>query len=444
MIRSWFRAFVKKILSGKGLLHAPRRARRDSARLRLEALEDRLACSISKVGLAWPSSPVAVATKTVVIASDGDPAPPPSPTAPVGSSGVGQGAPGLGGLLRDVLGVGPRVPATQLGAPTTPIPPASGPVLVLPPVALADQSFTVPRGAPPAAEGMVPRPADLSFVPPPSVDRAEDGAAQRPLPGPSARTEGIEPAHQPNRSNWAVIAPVSRHDRSPTPPTESREPQSGERHSAPADFRADTPLVVEERAASSSAEQDLERLPARVPDLALLRRYVADGDQAAFRTIFRRHERVVLVTCQRVLGDPHLAQEASQATFMILARKAALLDGRKPLAAWLCKVAFRAALRLRAALANRRRRERETARLSAVVFPLSADLESKEIFQALTEELHRLPEKYRRPLVLCYLDGRTHGEAAQEIGLPRGSMAKRIHEGLLRLRERLVNRGFIV
>jgi RNA polymerase sigma factor (sigma-70 family) len=153
-------------------------------------------------------------------------------------------------------------------------------------------------------------------------------------------------------------------------------------------------------------------LPARVPDDALLQRYVADGDQTAFRTLVRRHERVVLRTCQRVLGDPHMAQEAFQATFMVFARKAAVLDARKPLTAWLCKVAFRAALRLRAAIARRRRRERAAARPVAVVAPLSADLERKEIFQALAEELQRLPEKYRAPLVLCYLDGRTHGEAA--------------------------------
>ncbi len=158
----------------------------------------------------------------------------------------------------------------------------------------------------------------------------------------------------------------------------------------------------------------------------------------------RRHERVVLGTCQRVLGDPHLAQEAFQTTFMVLARKGPVLDVRQSLTAWLCTVAFRAALRLRAALAKRRRREREAARSSSVVAPLPADLERNEIFQALAEELQRLPEKYRAPLALCYLDGRTHAEVAQLIGLPRGSMAKRIREGLRRLRERLVARGFMV
>jgi RNA polymerase sigma factor (sigma-70 family) len=111
------------------------------------------------------------------------------------------------------------------------------------------------------------------------------------------------------------------------------------------------------------------------------------------------------------------------------------------LTAWLCKVAFRAALRLRAAVARRRRHEREAARSSPVA-PLSADLESQEVFQVLAEELRRLPEKYRAPLALCYLDGRTHGEAARLIGIPRGSMAKRIGEGLRRLRQRLAARGF--
>jgi RNA polymerase sigma-70 factor (ECF subfamily) len=219
--------------------------------------------------------------------------------------------------------------------------------------------------------------------------------------------------------------------------------RSNEQQTALADSPADTPLVVGDRAASTPAAADPERLPPRVPDDTLLWRYVADGDQAAFRTLVRRHERVVLATCQRVLGDPHMAQEALQATFMVLARKARVLDARRPLTAWLCKVAFRAALRLRAAVAKRRRHEREAARPSAVLAPLSADLERKEIFQALAEELQHLPEKYRAPLILCYLDGRTHTEAAQVIGLPRGSMAKRIREGLLRLRERLATRGFV-
>jgi RNA polymerase sigma factor (sigma-70 family) len=71
----------------------------------------------------------------------------------------------------------------------------------------------------------------------------------------------------------------------------------------------------------------------------------------------------------------------------------------------------------------------------------AAEIEKRETHQALNEELQRLPEKYRAPLVLCYFDGRTHDEAARAIGLPRGSISKRIGEGLARLRERLIDRG---
>ena len=439
MIRAWFRALVKNLLSGKVLQHAPPQARRGSVRPHLEALEDRLTNSISESGLAWPSIPVAVAASAVIKASHGDPAPLPGPTAPAEGAGVGQGAPGLEGLLRDVLEVGPRPPATALSPPTTLTPSASESVIPRAPATLADEPFSGAHGSPPAAERMVQRTADPSFVPPPSADRAEEGAAQRALAGPAARTGGVQPVRQPDRSDDAGIVPVARHDRPPTP-----LPQSSERQSVLADSPAVTRLVVDDRAVSIPAKADPEQLPARVPDYALLRRYVAKGDQAAFRTLVRRHERVVFGTCQRVLGDSHMAQEAFQTTFMVLARKAAVLDARQPLTAWLCKVAFRAALRLRAAVANRRRRERAAARPSPVVAPLSADLERKEIFQALAEELQRLPEKYRAPLVLCYLDGRTHADAAQMIGLPRGSMAKRIRQGLLRLRVRFVTRGFMV
>ena len=435
MIRPWFRALVKYVLSGKVLQHAARQARRGSVRPHLEALEDRLATSITELGVPWPSIPVAVAASAVFIASHDDPMPLPGRTAPAGGSELGQGTPGWEGLLRHVLEVGPPNPATAQSPPTTPTPSASGSVITSAPAPFADESFSAARPSPPAAEGMVQRTADLSFALPPSAGRAEDGAAQRPLPGPAARTGAV----QPDRSDGVSTVPVARHDRPPTP-----LPQSSERQSVLADSPAVTRLVVDDRAVSIPAKADPEQLPARVPDYALLRRYVAKGDQAAFRTLVRRHERVVFGTCQRVLGDSHMAQEAFQTTFMVLARKAAVLDARQPLTAWLCKVAFRAALRLRAAVANRRRRERAAARPSPVVAPLSADLERKEIFQALAEELQRLPEKYRAPLVLCYLDGRTHGEAAHMIGLPRGSMAKRIRQGLLRLRVRLVTRGFMV
>jgi RNA polymerase sigma factor (sigma-70 family) len=140
----------------------------------------------------------------------------------------------------------------------------------------------------------------------------------------------------------------------------------------------------------------------------------------------------------------HAAHDAFQLTFLTLARKASALDLRNPLAGWLYKVAYHLSLRLRGSAALQRRAEERAAggRPSRDAEDHAADLEHRELRIALREELDRLPEKYRGPLVLCYLDGRTHDEAAHAIGLPRGSMAKRLAEGLDLLRERLLARGF--
>jgi RNA polymerase sigma factor (sigma-70 family) len=184
-------------------------------------------------------------------------------------------------------------------------------------------------------------------------------------------------------------------------------------------------------------------LPGDLPDGSLLQRFVADQEQAAFTALVRRHERFVLGICQRVLGDSQAAQDALQATFLVLARKASLLDQDRPLTGWLYKVAYHLALRLRAVAARRRRSEKDAARRRSYqgASECPAEIERQEMGRVLNEELERLPEKYRVPLVLCYFDGRTHAEVARAIGLPRGSMAKRISEGLERLRERLLDRG---
>jgi RNA polymerase sigma factor (sigma-70 family) len=182
-----------------------------------------------------------------------------------------------------------------------------------------------------------------------------------------------------------------------------------------------------------------------LPDGPLLQRFVADHDQAAFAALVHRHERLVLGVCRRVLGDMHAAHDAFQLTFLTLARKASTLDLKNQLAGWLYKVAYHLALRLRGATAQQRRVEERAAgdRPVRAGDESAADLEQQEAHQALREELDRLPEKYRAPLVLCYFDGQTHDEAARTIGLPRGSMAKRISEGLEQLRERLLVRGFV-
>jgi RNA polymerase sigma factor (sigma-70 family) len=201
--------------------------------------------------------------------------------------------------------------------------------------------------------------------------------------------------------------------------------------------RADTP------AAPTVPRGDVSRLNGEIPDGSLLHRFVANREEAAFTALVRRHERLVLSVCQRVLGDWHAAQDALQVTFLVLARKAGMLDRQVPLTNWLYTVAYHAALRLRAVSA----RHRQTEAAAAQEWPTrsepgaDAEVEQMEIQQAVREELQSLPEEYRAPLSLCYVQGLTHGDAAREVGLPRGSMAKRLGEGLDRLRERLVVRG---
>jgi RNA polymerase sigma factor (sigma-70 family) len=198
-------------------------------------------------------------------------------------------------------------------------------------------------------------------------------------------------------------------------------------------------VVRTDLAARTSAEQ----FPADIPDGSLLQRFVADREQAAFAALVQRHGGFVLGVCHRVLGDFHAAQDAVQATFLVLARKAGMLDRNGPLGGWLYKVAYHLALRSRAVAARQRLTERTADPGEPIDLP-APDLDEEEVRQALREELQHLPEKYRAPLMLCYFDGRTHADAAREIGLPRGSMAKRIGEGLEHLRERLLVRGFML
>jgi RNA polymerase sigma factor (sigma-70 family) len=193
------------------------------------------------------------------------------------------------------------------------------------------------------------------------------------------------------------------------------------------------------------ARVEAPRFLADLPDGSLLQRFAENGEQAAFTTLVQRYERFVLGICRRVLGDAHAAQDAFQATFLVLAQKAPLLDKHSPLTGWLYKVAYHLALRLRAVATRQRRQEKNAVRVGAShgVSEGTDEIEKQELREALAEELRRLPEKLRRPLVLVYFDGLTHEEAARAIGVPRGSMAKRIGEGLARLRERLCERGFL-
>jgi RNA polymerase sigma factor (sigma-70 family) len=174
-------------------------------------------------------------------------------------------------------------------------------------------------------------------------------------------------------------------------------------------------------------------------DGELLERYVARRDQAAFRSLVTRHGPMVQSVCRHILRDNHAAEDAFQATFLVLARKAAALEHPERLGNWLYGVAYRIAARLRKQVTRRRQRERP---MGAMLPEPSGQGESwHELRPLLLEELSRLPEKYRLPLVLCYLEEQSHEQTAALLGWPVGTVKVRLVRGRAVLRKRLVRRG---
>jgi RNA polymerase sigma factor (sigma-70 family) len=173
-------------------------------------------------------------------------------------------------------------------------------------------------------------------------------------------------------------------------------------------------------------------------DGQLLEWFVRRGEEAAFAALVRRHGPMVLGVCRRVLRHAQDAEDAFQATFLVLAQKAPRLRRPELLANWLYGVAYRTALHARQRAAQRSAREREAASMSNP--ENNPQVDSQELRRLLDEELIRLPEKYRAPLVLCYLEGKTNEEAARLLGWPTGSMSHRLARGRELLRERLTPR----
>jgi RNA polymerase sigma factor (sigma-70 family) len=170
-------------------------------------------------------------------------------------------------------------------------------------------------------------------------------------------------------------------------------------------------------------------------DGELLERFVHRREEAAFAALVQRHGPMVLSVCRRVLRHNHDAEDAFQATFLVLTKKAHRLHRPELLANWLYGVAYRTALHARQRADRRREREKEAAAMSVPTD--DPEIESRELRRILDEELQSLPEKYRAPLVLCYLEGKTNGEAARLLGWPSGSMSHRLARGRELLRERL-------
>ncbi len=185
--------------------------------------------------------------------------------------------------------------------------------------------------------------------------------------------------------------------------------------------------------------------PARgtAADAELLGRFVRHGDQDAFAALVARHGPMVLGVCRRVLAGAADAEDAFQATFLLLARKAAGLHNPAALSAWLHGVALRVARKAHAAGARHPAAPLADNLPDGRPDPLDT-LSSRELLGILDEEVSRLPETYRLPVVLCYLQGRTAAEAARLLGWTAGSVRGRLERGRARLQRRLTRRGLAV
>ena len=172
-------------------------------------------------------------------------------------------------------------------------------------------------------------------------------------------------------------------------------------------------------------------------DGQLLDRFVQRSDEAAFAALVERHGPMVLRVCRNRLGDPHDAEDAFQATFLVLARKARSIRQSEAVAGWLFGVASRVSARVKAA---ERRRVRAEQRVG-VSPDLGIEDRPHEPWTELYEELDRLPEKFRLPLVLCYLEGLTYEQAAAQLRCPVRTIQSRLARGRERLRGKLERRG---
>ena len=176
-------------------------------------------------------------------------------------------------------------------------------------------------------------------------------------------------------------------------------------------------------------------------DGQLLERYLSrdvEAAEPAFAALVQRHGPMVLRVCRAVLHDPHLAEDAFQATFLVLARRAGSIRKRDSATCWLHGVARRVSLCARAAEARRRVHELRAAESRSRT---TSDAGWDDLAEVIHEELSRLPERYRMAVVVCDLEGLTEGEASSSLGWPLGTVRSRLARGRERMRKALSRRG---
>ncbi len=196
-----------------------------------------------------------------------------------------------------------------------------------------------------------------------------------------------------------------------------------------------------------------------ISDAGLLERFASHRDEAAFGELVKRHGPRVLKVCRRGLPSEHDVEDVFQATFFVLAHKAAAVSWTGSVESWLCTVARRLVLLARASARRRRSRERpikylriagaedESSGLPEQYHPAydpREEVELRDIRRVLDAALGQLPEKYRAPVVLCYLEGKTNEEAARQLGWPPGTMSRRLQRARTLLRQRLGRCGLMI
>jgi RNA polymerase sigma factor (sigma-70 family) len=183
-----------------------------------------------------------------------------------------------------------------------------------------------------------------------------------------------------------------------------------------------------------------EGVIAGLSDAQLLERFLAHGDAGAFEALVGRHGPMVLSVCRGILRDPRDAEDAFQATFLVLVQKGSTIRRRDALAGWLHQVAHRVAIQANTAAARRRAIERQV-RLMAVATTTNGPSAADDLLPALHEEIARLPERYRLAVVHCDLEGMTQAQAAGQLHWSERTIHHRLAEGRARLKRRLARRG---
>src|SRR5262245_58024251 len=178
---------------------------------------------------------------------------------------------------------------------------------------------------------------------------------------------------------------------------------------------------------------------ADLTDTQLLQRFAAEHDEAAFAALLARHGPTILQLCRRILHHTHDAEDAFQATFLVLARLAGSIRKPEAVGSWLYGVAHRIAVKASQAAARRRKRERQVSDMRGG--DLAADVALRDLQIVLDEEVNRLPEQYRAPFVRCCLEGKSRTEVARELGWREGTLASRLDRARHLLRQRLTRRG---